>query len=46
MSQLVLYNLPFPTIIETLEYETIVQRKLSKVKEILKDKGVEYKESE
>jgi len=46
MYQLALSNLPFPTIIEELDYEVIVQRKLSKVKEILRDKGIEYKESE
>ena len=46
MSQLVLSKLPFPTIIEEIDFEEIVQRKLSKVKEILLNKGVEYKESE
>jgi len=46
MSQLLLSNLPFPSIIEELDYEAIAQRKLSKVKEILKSKGVEYRESE
>lgn len=43
MSQLLLSNLPFPTIIEELNYEAIVQRKLAKVKELLAKDGIEYK---
>jgi len=41
-----LSNLPAPTIIEQIDYEAIVQRKLNRVKEILKDKGIEYIPSE
>ncbi len=46
MSQSLLTNLPFPTIIEVLDYETIVERKLAKVKELLAKEGIEYKQSE
>ena len=41
-----LSNLPFPAIVEELDFEEIVKRKLNKVKEILADKGIEYQESE
>ncbi|HIP60222.1 MAG TPA: baseplate assembly protein, partial [Campylobacterales bacterium] len=41
-----LSDLPFPTIIEPLDYEAIVARKLARVKEILASKGIEYIESE
>jgi len=41
-----LSSLPFPDMVESIEYEEIVTRKLSKVKEILQKKGIEYIESE
>ena len=39
-------KLPFPNIIEEIDYEAIVARKLARVKEILANKGIEYIESE
>jgi len=41
-----LSNLQPPTIIKVLDYETIVERKLNRVKEILASKGIEYVPSE
>lgn len=41
-----LRKLPLPSIIEEIDYESIVARKLSRVKEILAQRGVEYQESE
>ena len=41
-----LSDLTPPTIIKELDYEAIVERKLNRVKEILKAKGIEYIESE
>jgi len=41
-----LSNLQPPTILEVLDYETIVERKLNRVKEILASKGIEYIPSE
>lgn len=35
-------KLPIPSIIDTLDYETIVARKLGRIKEILQAKGIEY----
>lgn len=46
MLKLILSDLPFPSIIEPLDYEAIVARKLARVKEILASKGIEYVESE
>jgi len=41
-----LSDLTPPTIIQELDYEAIVKRKLNRVKEILKAKGIEYIQSE
>ncbi|GAB6045079.1 hypothetical protein JCM11957_06770 [Caminibacter profundus] len=41
-----LFNIPAPTLIETPDYEAIVERKLNRVKEILTSKGIEYIPSE
>jgi len=41
-----LIKLSAPTILETLDYEAIVERKLNRVKEILASKGIEYIPSE
>ena len=44
--ELSLTDIKEPTIIETLDYESIVKRKLNRVKEILASKGIEYIPSE
>ena len=41
-----LSDIAFPTIIEQLDYESIVDRKTNRVKEILANKGIEYIPSE
>lgn len=41
-----LRSLPLPTIIEEIDYEKIVERKLERIKTLLSEKGVTYEPSE
>ena len=41
-----LRNLPLPTIIEEIDYEQIVERKLGRIKTLLSEKGISYEPSE
>lgn len=41
-----LSSMPSPEMVEELDYEAIVSRKISRVREILKEKGISYQPSE